>query len=374
MTLIFFNILTNATFSLLVGFLVVGFFLWFFRIEPGPWKVFLLSLPFLKIVYDLVRGLPADSVLLSGIDPYTLPPKHQLLQVGAGFSEWGPIFNTVLSVKDIGGKEYASSVGDYLAIWVNRKFGPDMPLIIVSVVAAVALTLVAVRVLQAFRFEKRRRIDRTRAQTLRTTHVPLRSVDTYISEGFSGTPFTGGVLKPYICIPSDSKIKLSADEMEAVISHELGHICRLDLLVTICVQVLGDIFWFVPGYRWLAKKIDELRELVADEWAVERGIEPALLASALLKLKEIPETSDHFILYSAFLRKRSLLRTRVERLLGTYPNQPSRFGWRYRAVRYFASFWIFMAVMIATFGGNHSPAHINNPDWFNHLMNSLGLS
>lgn len=103
MTPIFFNLLTNSTFSLWMGLIVVGFFLWLFRVETGPWKAFLLSLPFIKIVFDLIRGLPADSILLAKLDPFTLPAKHQILTVGAGFSTWGPYFNVVFSTKDLNG-------------------------------------------------------------------------------------------------------------------------------------------------------------------------------------------------------------------------------------------------------------------------------
>lgn len=74
MTNIFFNLLINSIFSMFTGLLIVGFFIWFFRIENGPWKLFLLSLPFVKIIFDCLRGLPSDSVLLSGIDPFSLPP------------------------------------------------------------------------------------------------------------------------------------------------------------------------------------------------------------------------------------------------------------------------------------------------------------
>ena len=86
MTVAFFNLLVNSIFSLAAGVLVAVFFLWLFRVETGPWKLFLLSLPFLKIVYDFARGVPGNSVLWTGIDPFTLPPKHHLLRIDSGFS------------------------------------------------------------------------------------------------------------------------------------------------------------------------------------------------------------------------------------------------------------------------------------------------
>lgn len=85
MTATFFNLLVNGAFSMACGLLVVSFFIWLFRVQTGPWKLFFLSLPFAKIVYDSLQGVPLDSVLLSGIDPYSLPGRNKLLLLGAGF-------------------------------------------------------------------------------------------------------------------------------------------------------------------------------------------------------------------------------------------------------------------------------------------------
>lgn len=372
MSEIFFNLVVNSAFSLACGLMVVSFFIWLFRVENGPWKLFLLSLPFVKVVYDCLRGLPADSILLRGVDPFLLPPKHQLLQVGMGFSSWGPTFNVIFSVEDVAKNRYAASVGDYLTFWIKRTFGADVPLMILSIVLLISVALLLFRIVSAIRFERKRKLDRAHCKSLRIEKLKFPQVDIYISEGFSGTPFTGGVLKPYICIPQDAFEKLQMNELEAVIAHELGHIRQWDLPVTVAIQMLGDIFWFVPGYRWLSRKIDRLREVVADQWAVRIGVEPAVLASVLVKLKEIPETSDRFVLYSAFFREKSLLKLRVDTLLGQTQERPPRFGWKNIWLKAVMSLWICAAVMMATFGGNQSK-RMKNPEWFNSLLKNLRL-
>lgn len=373
MTFLFFNLLANAAFSLAAGFLVVSLFLWLFRLPAGPWKLFLLSLPFVKLVYDCVRGLPRDSILLHrSVDTFALPPKHHTLQAGLGFSEWGPSFSVQFSVKDVAGHVYTESVGDYLVLWLNKTFGPGIPLAVLCSVLAVSATLLLIRAFGAFRFERERRADRLSATALRKVKLPYRSVDLYRSAGFSGTPFTGGLLRPYICFPDDAFRRLAPEEREAVTAHELAHVRQLDLAVTVAVQLLGDLFWFVPGYRWLSRRIDRMREIVADQWAVRSGIEPALLASALVKLREIP-IADRFVLYSAFFREKSLLKDRVRRLLGEERERGPRLGWRFRWVRLLAACWIFTAVMTATFGGNHPTEKIDNPAWVTRLLDRYGL-
>ncbi|MCB0412372.1 MAG: hypothetical protein KDD22_07590 [Bdellovibrionales bacterium] len=75
------------------------------------------------------------------------------------------------------------------------------------------------------------------------------------------------------------------------------------------------------------------------------ALSPIVLASALVRLKEIPETNDRFILYSAFFREKA-----------------PRFGWQYKWVRFAISVWIASAVMFTTIGGNHTTAELKNPE------------
>ncbi len=373
MTAVFFNLLTNSIFSLFCGLLVVSFFLWLFRVQTGPWRLFLLSLPFFKIVYDTLRGVPADSVLLSGIDPFMLPPGQQSLEIGAGASQWGPFLNAVFYVRNFSGQEYVSSLGDYLTIWLSREFGSVAPLLILLVAAMVAFTLVFFRIKKGVKFERVRKKDRLNAHALQKISLKFRTIDVYCSKYFSGTPFTGGVLNPYICVPADSLKKLNTDELDAVLKHELGHIRQFDLIMTLFVQVLGDLFWFIPGYKLLSRKIDRLREVVADEWAVKSGASAASLASALIKLKECTSTSGRFILYSAFFREKSLLKVRVNRLIEADGLKPPRMGWQYKGVRYVFALWITTAVLLTTIGGNHTASELKAPDWLTYLLQALGL-
>lgn len=73
MTPVFFNLLVNSACSLAAGVLVTRLFLWLFRVGTGPLKLFLLSLPFAKIVYDIARGIPRESILFTGLDTFTMP-------------------------------------------------------------------------------------------------------------------------------------------------------------------------------------------------------------------------------------------------------------------------------------------------------------
>ncbi len=195
-----------------------------------------------------------------------------------------------------------------------------------------------------------------------------RVVDVYVSAEVSGSPFTGGVLKPYIYLPEEAIQKLNIDELNAVIAHEIGHIRYYDLLVTMLIQALGDLFWFMPGYRGLSNKLNRLREIVADNWALSVGIKPDFLASALLKLNDIPLVSDGLIHYSAFFREKSLLKERVERLIGQVKEKHPRFGWQFRWVRYGFAILILVIVLNSVFGGNYKNKVYRAPEWIENLF------
>ncbi|MCO5144197.1 MAG: M56 family metallopeptidase [Oligoflexia bacterium] len=373
MTTVFFNLLVNAIFSLIAGTIVVLFFLWLFRIQTGGWKLFLLSLPFLKIIYDFSRGVPHNSILYSNIDTFSMPPRHHYLEAGAGLSTWGPTFMLQFKVKDINGNFYSESIGDYLALWLQKSFGQTIPVLILALVIFISVILVIRRFYYGLHFERVRKENRKQDLLLNTKKIGNRTIDIYLSRFYSGSPFTGGILYPYICIPFDAYEKLSTDELNAVIAHEIGHIRHFDVFGTLIIKTLGDFFWFIPTYRWLSRKIDRIRELVADQWAVRSGAQPEHLASSLLKLKEIPSPKE-FILYSAFFREKSLLKTRIEKLLSPEKEPKARFGWQNKWVRLFVGFWISTAVLSATLGGNHRAEQFKNPKWVDQVLESWGLA
>ncbi|MGZ3768993.1 MAG: M56 family metallopeptidase [Bdellovibrio sp.] len=351
-TLIFFNLFSNAVFSFWIGLLVVFFFIKLFRVRTGPWKLFLLLLPFIKVLYDFLSGVPTNSILVQHINPFKVQPGFQTINIGIGGSYWGPTLQLLFTVKDALKNQFAASAGDYLFFWIAGKHA-TIPAFAVLFALSVSAFLVGRRLFHAYRFESLRKEDRTFSFQLGTEKIDFRTVDVYISKGFAGTPFTGKIFKPYICIPEETYKNLKAEEIAAVLAHEIGHIRQFDIVFTMFIQFLGDFFWFVPGYRWLSRKIDCLREIVADQFAVKTGIRGEYLASALLTLKEIPKDENNFVLYSAFARERSLLKTRILFLLGETAEKSERFGWNFLLVRIILSIWITKAVVNSSLGGNY---------------------
>ncbi len=138
MTVIVLNLLVNSIFSLAIGIIIVNFFIWFFRVETGRWKIFFLSLPVVKIIYDFLGGVPENSVLFSGVDPFSVPPRYQTLSIAAGLDGWAPYISSVFSVKGYDLKLYNASIGDYLAIWIHQTFGDHVLFFMVLFVTGIS--------------------------------------------------------------------------------------------------------------------------------------------------------------------------------------------------------------------------------------------
>ena len=369
-----FDLFFNAGCSFLAGIVIVWSVIKLFRVDQGRWKLALYFLPFLKIIWDLTyRRVPPTSIIFSGIDPLSLPPHSQSLTIGAGMTDFAPFINVLFTANIPGGKQYSTSFADYLFFWLHRHLGSSIPFMLLAGAGAISLGLILRRLFLFVRFEKERRKDRKTAVSLTSVICGHRSVDIYLSSHFQGTPFTGGIFHPYICIPTSTNQILSGEEREAVIAHELGHVKQWDLLGTFFVQGLGDLFWFVPGYRKLSKKIDRLREILEDASAIHSGIRAEFLASSLLKLQEGAEFKSNLVLYSAFFREKSVLKERVTLLLEKNKLVQPRLGWRRTGVKFFVTALTLGAVILSTFGGNHevSVTAIDTWSWLNILPPSI---
>jgi beta-lactamase regulating signal transducer with metallopeptidase domain len=89
--------------------------------------------------------------------------------------------------------------------------------------------------------------------------------------GRAKTPMAIGHLKPLILVPLGMLTSLSAEEVEAVLLHELAHIRRADYLVNLLQNVMEIIFFFNPGVLWLSALIKAERENCCDDIAVVRS-------------------------------------------------------------------------------------------------------
>jgi Zn-dependent protease with chaperone function len=356
---VLFNMFFNAAFSFMAGLWIVVCVRAVFRIPPSRGLLFLFTLPFVKVFYDLAVGIPGDSFLWTGINPWDLAGRARWLTISVGAVWFAPAVRLAFFVNEGDGVQFSSSVADFAAGWLTRRFGEGAPRVMLGAALLVSLVLVVWRVAAWVRFERARRRDRAAAGVivLAPRRVGLRTVDVYVSSGVTASPFTGGVLWPYVCVPREAYEALKPAELDAAIRHELAHVMHWDMLQTLAIRIMGDVFWFFPGYRWLSRHIDRLREVLADRAALSLGVHRGDLAAALLRLRDSGAEFSARAVYSGLVRDGSLVGQRVRALVGgasagEQASRPPRFGWRYAWVRWVVTLLTTGMVMVSTFGGN----------------------
>lgn len=80
------------------------------------------------------------------------------------------------------------------------------------------------------------------------------------------TPLLIGIIKPVIILPD---IKMSKREQEIILSHELIHFRRGDLIVKLIVLFANALHWFNPIAYWMTRELDLLCERSCDERLVK---------------------------------------------------------------------------------------------------------
>ena len=109
--------------------------------------------------------------------------------------------------------------------------------------------------------------------------------------------FCAGLLRPRICITDAALDELDADQLRAVLAHELGHARRRDPLRVAVADVVAGGFWFIAPLRRLALRQASVADLAADAAALrDAGGSPRALASALLALDHAdPQRVEHLL-------------------------------------------------------------------------------
>jgi beta-lactamase regulating signal transducer with metallopeptidase domain len=331
--------LVNAALSVL-GACVMGFAARAVLGRSSRWAKWIFVLPFGKMVFDVSRGIPSGAFVRS---PFAGTRFDQgRFQIGVGIhAPLSPMFHGALEAR-VGTQWFPLSAGDLAVQAVVLKAGTEVLVVIMAMVVAVSLAFVARRAAAAIAFEVRRRRDRRGASLLRTVRELGRPVDIYLSRAFAGTPFTGGVIRPYVCFPVDSYEALGEGERVAAIEHELAHVRSLDAPLFVVLGVLTDLVWFIPGIQRLLGAVRAEAERAADDNAVIHGADPVHLASAILRLAD---PLEHPVAAVPFTRPGSQVAGRVRNLLEGELEEPR---WR-SALRFVVFALLVHATLLSTF-------------------------
>jgi len=133
-------------------------------------------------------------------------------------------------------------------------------------------------------------------------------------------PVVVGILKPTILLPASMITSLSTDELAAILSHELAHIRRFDLIVNLVQRSVESLLFFHPVVWWVGRCVNTERENCCDDLAVAAGFANTQYVAALLRMAELCLVSRRKVhqrvaMLSADGLRPSQLGRRVERLL-----------------------------------------------------------
>ena len=91
---------------------------------------------------------------------------------------------------------------------------------------------------------------------------------TLLSNPQMSLPATWGILRPRVIVPSDLASSVTPEQLKWILLHELAHIRRSDLAVTLFQRLLQILFFFNPAV-WIANWVaDQLREYACDDLAL----------------------------------------------------------------------------------------------------------
>jgi bla regulator protein BlaR1 len=137
-------------------------------------------------------------------------------------------------------------------------------------------------------------------------------------------PATIGFIKPVILIPLASVNKLSADQLEAIILHELSHIKRNDYLINLFVSLIETILFFNPFVVLLARIIKRERENCCDDFVIQYQYDRYDYASALLSLEQSRKIDLRLAIGATSGKKQLLLR--IKRIMEINSNANFNYG------------------------------------------------
>jgi len=114
----------------------------------------------------------------------------------------------------------------------------------------------------------------------------IRTPTTLVSSNTSLEPGVFGLMKPVLLWPRGIAERLTADQIEALLAHEVCHVRRRDNLVAAVHMIVEALFWFHPLVWWIETRLVEERERACDEEVVRCGHEPAVYAESILRTCE----------------------------------------------------------------------------------------
>jgi bla regulator protein blaR1 len=125
---------------------------------------------------------------------------------------------------------------------------------------------------------------RIRAVVRAGSPVPMEIPIRAMCSRTSLEPGVFGVFRPVLLLPEDIFERLTPDQLQAVIAHELCHVRHWDNLIAAIHMFVETIFWFHPLVWWIGRRLVEERERACDQEVLQLGSKPRVYAEGILNV------------------------------------------------------------------------------------------
>jgi beta-lactamase regulating signal transducer with metallopeptidase domain/peptidoglycan/xylan/chitin deacetylase (PgdA/CDA1 family) len=249
--------------------------------------------------------------------------------------------------------------------WTDYSFASLLPwLVLIWLAGALTLSLrllsgwIAVRGIRLRRTsEVGREWQETVARLSRRLRVsgPVRLCESALVE----VPTVIGWLRPVILVPVGIWAGLSAEQVEALLAHELAHIRRHDYLVNLLQTAIETLLFYHPAVWWISRQVRTEREHCCDDLAVRTCGDVLVYARALTTLEQLRRHRDKRQL--ALAASGGSLLQRIRRLVETPKSTPvGHSPWLAGFVIIIASLGLFAGVNSTLFSQEIAASDLRN--------------
>lgn len=345
-----FNLVVNSILAFLTIAILIQLCIFVFRVKQPRFKALLLCIPLVKLALDPFLYDFQNWALLHQVNPLEAETGSRTLSVMFCFpfaiTDLFPLSTAVqLSVND--GQTFTPA--DAAALSVH-------PAIVKGIILLAGSVSFVLFMKYIFRLGRSARALSRLAQNASPCLRPVQNLllirkmkQTDIRLIMSSDimiPCAFGVFRKRICLPAHLIESLSQDEFEAIIAHELDHLCWYDGAIRVLCQMACSLFWWVPAGWWL-NRMEHTQEKACDAKISKFNIAGLDLASAIIKTAKTAKMSAPPLLSTYFVQD-SLISKRLQPLLEEPVRKQSKVRWLQivlvsivAATIFLGRFWIF---------------------------------
>ena len=131
------------------------------------------------------------------------------------------------------------------------------------------------------------------------------------------SPVAVGFFHPAVLIPRSAVERLSQNDLDHILLHELAHLARRDDWTNLLARIASGVLALHPVAAWVLRRIDEEREIACDDWVVSMTGAAKPYAVSLSRYVEFRMAQSREALATGIGGRHSHLVHRIERLLRT---------------------------------------------------------